>query len=523
MKQTWRTITAHLFLLLLLSGCASQGLSVNYPVSRELSASSSPRLALKNEFDGMIARELFPYSVASIKVVSLANGSTLYEMNPELLLPAASLQKLFTATAALSRLGPNHDIETSIAVDSENNTLYVRGCGDPLLKTADLAHMVGDLTGKLPPGRQYKLVGDTGCFDDAYWGSGWMWDDEPEPEAMFLSALSINGNTVRVTVSPGTSPASFLEVSTEPSTRHVFLENTGKTGEGDGPCAVSITRPVGDRDNHIRVSGSLAPGCASVSRRLTVWRPELYFLTLLAELLEQAGTKVSSPTLGATPSGATTLARIGHPVGEVVSVMLKSSDNLCAENLLKYLAHVKTGQKGTVAGGGKVIKEYLRLNGIPTGRMVIADGSGVSRYNLTSADTITRLLVAAYKDRAISPFFVNALPIAGSDGTLALRMRGTPAEGKLKAKTGTMKGVSALAGYTISADGEPLAFTILMQNFIDSEQRVRDLQDRMAVLLSTSSAGHQGEGATSCPGMNRGEAIQWTRNSGDVFARAVCR
>jgi hypothetical protein len=92
-------------------------------------------------------------------------------------------------------------------------------------------------------------------------------------------------------------------------------------------------------------------------------------------------------------------------------------------------------------------------------------------------------------------------------------MKRTPAEGKLKAKTGTMKGVSALAGYTISADGEPLAFTILMQNFIDSEQRVRDLQDRMAVLLSTSSVGLQGEGTAFCPGMNGYEAIHWTRNA----------
>jgi D-alanyl-D-alanine carboxypeptidase/D-alanyl-D-alanine-endopeptidase (penicillin-binding protein 4) len=491
LKQTWLSITAPLLLLLLLTGCSSLGVNFKSPASPELTSSSCSHLALAKEFDAMIARELFPYSAASIKVVSLANGSTLYEMNPELLVPAASLQKLFTAAAALSRLGPQHRIETSIAVNSDNNTLYVRGCGDPLLKTGDLAHMVGDLTGKLSPGRHYKLVGDTGCFDDAYWGNGWMWDDEPEPEAMFLSALSINGNAVKVTVSPGKSASSLLEVSTEPSTRYVFIKNTGQTGEGDGPCTVSITRPVGDRDNHIHVSGSLAPGCASVSKRLTVWRPEHYFLTLLAELLEQAGTKVSPPTLGGTPSDATTLATVGHPVGEIVSVMLKSSDNLCAENLLKYLAHVKTGKKGTIAEGGKVIKEYLRLNGIPEGHMLIADGSGVSRYNLTSADTITRLLIAAYRDQATFPFFVNSLPVAGSDGTLALRMKGTPAEGKLKAKTGTMKGVSALAGYTITADGEPLAFTLIMQNFIDSEQRVRDLQDRMAVLLSISSVGRQ--------------------------------
>jgi D-alanyl-D-alanine carboxypeptidase/D-alanyl-D-alanine-endopeptidase (penicillin-binding protein 4) len=487
-KLAKRTILAHLSLLLMLAGCASQGLNFKCPASPALAASRNPALVLKKELDGMIARELLPYSVASIKVVSLTSGSTLYETNPYLLMPAASVQKLFTAAAALSRLGPDHAIETSLAVNQDNNILYVRGCGDPLLKTADLARMVGDLSGKLLPGRHYTLVGDTGCFDEAYWGSGWMWDDEPDPEAMYLSALTVNGDTVRITVSPGKAPSSALEVSTEPSTRYVVLENSGKTGKPGGPCTVSVTRPAGDRDNHIRVSGSLAPGCSPVSKRLTVWRPELYTLTLLAELLKQSGTKAAPLVLGVVPPDATKLATIHHPVGKIVTVMLKNSDNLCAENLLKYLAHTKSGQKGTAAEGAEMIKAYLRQKGIPTDQLVIADGSGVSRYNLTNADTITRLLVAVSKDQAIFPYFEKALPLAGKDGTLAHRMKGTPAEGKLRAKTGTMKGLSALAGYTVTSDGEPLAFSMIMQNFVGSDQRVRDLQDRIGVLLSRYSA-----------------------------------
>jgi len=471
----------------MLTGCASQGVDFSCPVPPTLVACSPPALVLKKEIDGMVARELLPYSVASIKVVSLKSGVTLYETNPYQLMPAASVQKLFTAAATLSRLGPDHSIETSVAINPDNNTLYVRGCGDPLLKTADLKQMVSELAGKLPPGRKYKLVGDTGCFDDAYWGSGWMWDDEPGPEAMYLSALTVNGNTVRVTVSPGESEMLPVKVSTEPSTRYVEIENNGKTGKPGGPCAVSVTRPAGDRDNQIHISGLLAPGCSSVSRRLTVWRPELYTLTLLAELFEQAGTKTTPLKLGAAPPDAKKLAAIRHPVSEIVSVMLKKSDNLSAENLLKYLAHTKSGHKGTAAGGAEVIKEYLRQNGIPTDRLVIADGSGVSRYNLTNADTITRLLVAVYRDQAIYPFFVKALPRAGKDGTLVRRMKGTPAEGKVKAKTGTMTGVSALAGYTVTADGEPLAFSMIIQNFVGPNQRVRNLQDRIAVLLSKFS------------------------------------
>ncbi|MDD2338298.1 MAG: D-alanyl-D-alanine carboxypeptidase/D-alanyl-D-alanine-endopeptidase, partial [Geobacteraceae bacterium] len=469
MKLLRLTFLAQLSLLIFFAGCASQRVSYTCPVSPTVSSSSSPILVLKKKLDGMIARELLPYSVASIKVVSLKSGSTLYETNPSLLMPAASVQKLFTAAAVLSRLGPDHTIETSIAINPENTVLYLRGCGDPLLKTADLKHIASDLAGKLSLGRQYELVGDTGCFDDAYWGSGWMWDDEPALEAMYLSALSVNGNTITVKVSPGKAASSPMKVSTVPSTRYVVIENAGKTGKPGGPCSVSVTRPAGDRNNHIRVTGSLAPGCRSVSSRLTVWRPELYTLTLLAEQLKQAGIKAGPQTSGVEPSDAIKLTATQHPVGEIVTVMLKNSDNLSAENLLKYLAHTKSGQKGTAAKGEEVVKEYLRENGIPTDHLVIADGSGVSRYNLTNADTITRLLVAVYKDQAISPFFVNALPLAGRDGTLARRMKGTPAEGKVKAKTGTMKGVSALAGYTVTADGEPLAFSMIMQNYVGSD------------------------------------------------------
>jgi serine-type D-Ala-D-Ala carboxypeptidase/endopeptidase (penicillin-binding protein 4) len=485
-------ILTQIALVMLLAGCASQGLGSHYRAPA-LVASSSPYPALKNEIDGMIARELLPYTIASIKVVSLESGATLYEANPYLVMQPGSVQKLFTAAAALSILGPDHTIETSIAVNHDNDTLYVRGCGDPLLQTDDLARLVGDLAGQLPPdSRHYRLVGDTGCFDDEYWGRGWMWDDEPGPAAMYLSPLTVNGNGVKVTVSPGKVASSPMEVLTEPSTRYVVLESTGETGGAGGPCAVSITRRAGDRDNRIRVAGSLALDCPSVSKRLSVWRPELYTLTLLAELLERAGVRAGPPSIGIAPTDATKLTTVRHSVGEIVSVMLRESDNLNAENLLKYLAHRKSGQKGTAAVGAETIKEYLRQKGITTDQLVIADGSGVSRYNLTSADIVTQLLAAAYRDRATFPFFVNALPLAGVDGTLARRMKGTAAEGRVKAKTGTLKGLSALAGYATTADGEPLAFSMIMENFVGPAQRIQELQDRIAVFLSTFSIGTPG-------------------------------
>lgn len=488
MKPVKLNILALITLVFLLGGCASQKAGFTCPTPPVSPPVISSHVALKNELDGMIGRELFPYSLASIKVISLQSGSTLYETNPHLLLPAASVQKLFTSAAVLSFLGPEHALETTISVDPENSTLYLKGCGDPLLNTADLARMVDEFAGRLHPGVHYKLVGDTACFDGVYWGSGWMWDDEPGPDAMFLSALSVNRNTVRVTVAPGKTSSTPVRVAVEPATRYVKIENSGITGQTGGSCKVSVTRPVGDRDNRILVSGSLAPECQPVRRRLTVWRPELYTLTLLRELLEKSGVSTDPATLGTVPAGAILLASNRRPISEIIPVMLKKSDNLSAENLFKYLAHTQSGKVGTSAGGGRAVKDYLRKQGIPPDRLVIADGSGLSRYNLTNADTIARLLVAASKDQTIFPLFAESLPLAGKDGTLVKRMKGTPAERRVRAKTGTMQGISALAGYTVTADGEPLAFAMIIENFVDAQQqRVRKFLDRIAALLSSYS------------------------------------
>jgi serine-type D-Ala-D-Ala carboxypeptidase/endopeptidase (penicillin-binding protein 4) len=117
--------------------------------------------------------------------------------------------------------------------------------------------------------------------------------------------------------------------------------------------------------------------------------------------------------------------------------------------------------------------------------MVMVDGSGLSRYNLTSPSIIIRLLEIMYHDSLHFSTFYNSLPIAGIDGTIADRMNGTPAQGNLRAKTGTLSAVSALSGYVHTADGEPLAFSVMMQNYPNSARPYQHIQDEIGILLST--------------------------------------
>lgn len=449
--------------------------------------SSSPYPSLKNQIDSLITTELHPYSSASIKVVSLKTGSTIYESHPHLLMAPASLQKLFTAAAALRHLGAGHMLETSVHMVPGRSDIYVKGCGDPLLSLEEISILAGFIAANLKTGMHMQMIGDTGCFDDDYWGSGWAWDDDPDNEAVYISALSVNGNSVEVNIAPGKSPDLPLFVTLSPATRYLAIENRGITGRPGGPCSISIARPAGDLRNNIFIGGSQAPECPPVTKKLPVWRPELYFLTLLAEQLGRSGIITESINLGSVPGNAAQLVSIKRPVGKIVNVMLKRSDNLSGENLLKYLGHRYTGKQGSAEDGALVISDYLKANGIPFERLRIADGSGMSHYNLSNAETIVRLLAAVYRDKSIYNEFINSLPVAGQDGTLVKRMKGTPAEGKLRAKTGSLKGISTLAGYTETSDGEPLAFAIMIENFTCPAQRIRDIQDRIAVLLGAFS------------------------------------
>jgi D-alanyl-D-alanine carboxypeptidase/D-alanyl-D-alanine-endopeptidase (penicillin-binding protein 4) len=162
----------------------------------------------------------------------------------------------------------------------------------------------------------------------------------------------------------------------------------------------------------------------------------------------------------------------------------KISDNLSAENTLKILGAEKRGAPGSARSGIYETKQFLAQFGIDTTKFLMVDGSGVSHYNLLTAEMLVQLLVGMAHRPEWFPLFYASLPVAGVDGTLSNRMKGTPAEGNLRAKTGSISGVSSLSGYVTSQDGEMLAFSILMQHFLGGHRPYREVQDRMGVRLA---------------------------------------
>jgi D-alanyl-D-alanine carboxypeptidase/D-alanyl-D-alanine-endopeptidase (penicillin-binding protein 4) len=468
---------------LLLAACASTSHLPQRGQAPITMLSVSPYPTLKASIDALIPDTLFPPSNVGIKVVSLIHNESLYELNPRMLFNPASNQKLFTSATALSLLGDTFPLITSASIDTVARLIIVKGGGDPILSTADAESLAHSIRSVLPPGGAWRLAGDMSYFDDLWWGAGWTWDEEPSDYGMFITPLMLNHNTITVRVIPGNKPGDSVQAVLDPATAYATVENQGVTVTDTVRTPLEISRRWRERSNVITVRGEMMKNDTGTSVALSVWRPERYALTVIAERLAALGVTVdllpTDTTVGATMPAVTFV----HRLDTVATFMNKVSDNLSAEALLKTLAAEKIARPGSAVAGVSVVKQFLVLQAIDTTRIAIVDGSGLSRYNLTNAETVIELLRGMYFGNQREAFR-HTLPIAGIDGTIGHRMRRSAAEGNLHAKTGTLSAVTALSGYVTTAEGEPLAFSILMQNYPDASRPYRAVQDRIGALLA---------------------------------------
>lgn len=379
-----------------------------------------PLETLNSEIEGVLKDSLFSTASIGIKVVAVETNKVIYAKNAQKLHHPASTTKLFTAATALVKLGSGFRFATTLYTNIEANaqtinSIYLKGSGDPILKTEDIVNLATKVIESGITSIDGDIIVDESYFDTVREGPGWMWDDRP----YWISALSIRS------------------LEPDPST------------------------------------GSRAIVCGQ----------------LLKKTLIQKGVKVSGQVItGAVPSNFRILAtHESPPLADIVTLMNKPSDNWIAEMLFKTLGAEVKGEPGSWQKGREAITEYLGeiLVEPPSHRFV--DGSGLSRYNLVSAELLTQLLVNMYHNFELMPEFTSSLPIAGVDGTLRNRMQGMSAVKTLRAKTGTLSGVSALAGYTRTADGEVFAFGILISHYVGSAVTARGIQDKIGNLLTEFS------------------------------------
>ncbi|MGH2399429.1 MAG: D-alanyl-D-alanine carboxypeptidase/D-alanyl-D-alanine endopeptidase, partial [bacterium] len=382
--------------------------------------------------------------------------------------------------------------------------LYVKGTGDPTMLPQRWDELAAAVAGLGITRVRGRLIADDTWFDDVRLGPDWSWDDESFGFAAQVSALTVSpdedfdAGSVLVELQPGNGPGAPALIALTPLTEYVRITNQVITGEPGSELRVLVERVHGT--NTIILSGNLPADVMLTRRLISVWEPTIYAAEIFRAALERRGIRVDNPTaFGMTPLFAREVAVVeSAPLSELAVPLLKLSNNGIAEILVKTLGRQVYGE-GSWTMGMQVVAEYLARVGLDPGALRLRDGSGLSRLNLASARDLTALLVAARREPWFQQFY-DALPIAGVadrviGGTLRFRMVGTPAERNVRAKTGTLTGVSTLSGYATSEGGALLAFSILINNFIGAAPR--DLEDALAVALVGPAPPPVPQGATN--------------------------
>lgn len=464
---------------------AAVGHAVSQPPA--MAAAASSQTALSQQIEAVIHQPRFAAARWGIAVVSLDSGRTLYAHQPDKLLQPASTAKLFTAAVALATLGADYRIQTRVLASGTirhgrlDGPLILYGMGDPTLGTATSSDWADQLASQLAARNITRVKGDL-IADDSYfrgpsYGSGWEADDLQSWFAVPASALSVDENIVKVTVSPAATvglPASlrFDPVDSAPPTLGTITTTLSRD-----PTEINLYRAPGHAS--LNVFGNIATGSAQQHFKLALTDPALTAGRQLALALARHHIHLLGSVRvlhwpqddSALLAHSDTLAQISSPpLLDILQRGLKRSQNLYLQNLLLNVGvHEQAstpvpGFTSTETYGIHALRALLTQIGIAAPDSLLDEGTGLSRRDLVTPAALVRLL--AYL--AAQPYadqLRQALPIAGVDGTLHGRLQHTAAENNLHAKTGSMTYVDTLAGYVTTAAGERLAFAIMLNNY----------------------------------------------------------
>jgi len=448
----------------------------------------------------------------AVKVVSLDNGGVIYEQDAHKFVRPASNMKIYTVATAFDRLTPDYRFITSVYAQEKpddgkiKGDLTVYGRGDPSIAArfngGDYFKGINDLADRIVAAgvKRIKgdLVGDESYFNGAPLGSGWEWDDLTWSYGAQVSALTINDNAVDLTIKPGDKVgAPVVITSGPPATAFMAISNRATTSARGSKNELQLYRAVGQ--NTLEVTGTLPLGDAGFSGGVAIPDPALAFVSMLRDALIKRGVKIDGrlrTVRTQTPEAKPMLeiASLQSPPFSVIAAhTMKPSQNQYTELILRTLGKTRatSGQPPATSAnqdnenaGLQVLRDFLHQAGVGDSDLVLGDGSGLSRNDMITANATVELLTFMSKHKYFAQFR-DTLPIAGVDGTLRTRMRGTPAEGNVRAKTGSLSSVASLSGYVTTAAGEHLVFAMMLNNYPDAAAVRRDSIDAIAILLAS--------------------------------------
>jgi serine-type D-Ala-D-Ala carboxypeptidase/endopeptidase (penicillin-binding protein 4) len=449
-----------------------------------------------------------------ICVISMSNGSVVYQRNSDRLFTPASNMKIYTTGVALDLLGPDYRWRTSVYANAQPDAsgrvqgdliLYGRGAPDLVARSKDenhgsLAKLADDLYAHGVRHVSGNLIGDESYFRGNLLGDGWQWTDLQWYFGAEASALSVDGNEVDVNFVPSIKAGESSALRVSDPTGYVTAENHMALAKSGVRPTIGVHR--GLSDNTIEVWGEFALGTKGFGARLAVHSPALWAAKLFLDALKARGITVGGDTLASNsrvpqsqrldPMRLIELASVSsQPLSEIAKKTNKESINLNAELILRTLGRERGEmaalpeavgrERGDDEAGLAVIRVWLARAGVATSQIALHDGSGLSRLDLVTPESSARLLVAISKT-ASAPVFRDSLPISGRDGTLGGRLK--TAIDRVSAKTGTLTYDNSLSGYLTTARGEHFAFSIMCNDQI-GRSNSSALIDQIVVLLAS--------------------------------------
>jgi len=425
--------------------------------------------ALTSDLSGMISTKIRSGRFG-VMVASLTRGDTLFAQNAGEMMQPASTMKLFSTAVALDRFGPEHSFSTDVLRDAPlggdgtiTGSIYLRADGDPSMSArfyrdpnlpmATLARSVAAAGVKRVTG---DLVFDATAFDDRRIPDGWKSTYLGAAYAARVSALSLNENIVWVVVQPAGKQAA---VTLEPASTTIPVRSKVRLVGGRGGRIIARRAA----DGGIDVSGSIGSSSGPLRYSLVVDDPALFTAGALRAALQAAGVTVDGAIkAGKTPANAEKVASLASPpLSRIVSEMNRESINIVAELLFRDAARASAADVGTAETGLANLRDFMQKKVEADPQQIrVSDGSGLSTLDFMTPRAMIHLLGYAHKGPWSSAFH-GSLPVAGESELLRRRMRATPAQGNLHAKTGTTNDVVSLAGYVTARNGEILAFSFI--------------------------------------------------------------
>ena len=489
-----------LLLLAAVAGCTPRSAS-SVPVPAR---APDARASLRQFLDSAIDAPEFRSMHWGVLIVDPVRAETLYARNADKLFMPASNQKLLTGATALTQLGPDYRWATTLWARGAvrdgvlEGDLIVRGAGDPSIS----AHMRGDAMAPLRAlgdsvrargitRIRGRIVGAPSPFTDSPLGFGWAHDDLDDAYSAGVDALYFNEGFSEIAVYAGGKAGDDVRVVTRPAATYPRLIVRARTvaraatGASTADSMAALPRiTMGQDSSHagVLVTGTLAVG-DSVVNELTFRDQTAAYVAALSEGLRAGGIVIDGAPTDSSARLDSLAGMWSPPLRDILPFFEKPSQNQIGELLFKTLALAKTGVGRADSAQQVVSRQLLAWGAAPDG-FAVRDGSGLSRHDYIAPRTIVTVLDAMRRSPDFRLFY-DALPIAGVDGTIRNRMKGTPAEGNIHAKTGTLDKARSLSGYVTTADGRLLLFSALANNYSVPTRRVDQVTDALGARLAS--------------------------------------